>query len=683
MTKYMLRAAGAILILLVVVPAYLLLATPGAGAFARGAANTAELSRTMLFAGTLIVLAVGVMTSRFVDASSFDDRLVRTGRRLAAIPTHRFALGAALVAAAISLGFSIFVLDGKPNLIDAMVQLLHAKFWAAGQFAGPADSFSEFWQVQNSLVTSKGWVSQYPPGWVAFLAVGLWLGIPQAIGPLFVGVTVLFTALAAERLLRDDLITARLGVIMLALSPFLIGLAGAYMNHIGAAAFMSVAIFCAVVSLEKNGLFWPMLTGLAVGFVFSIRPLTAIVAALVVAFIWLERGEGTGRAVMFRFMRRSVAAVVGIAPIFAALGAYNLHFFGSAFRFGYVASTGPLVGPGFHLDPTGQMYGPVQALAYTSADLINLSLYLLETPLPAVVLVGLFLLLVPRLSRGEVIIAVWALLPVLANAYYWHHGNFMGPRMLNEAAPAWILLTAIAAVGLVRLIPKNKSFGNYPPRAALALTLIVGWLGGVFFLGPQRLASYGGGWQESSRTKLPNPGAPSLVFVHGAWWGRVAMSLLAHGLRLDSLEVAMRYNTTCDVDNFAQWYARNPAERGGQMPPMDFSFEPHTEVPKFRIADSDDIRTRPGVRMSAKCLRSVASDTLGIVDITPLVWQGDLPGAKGRGPMIVRDMGPEANARLIAQYPDRVPLVFYRATKEGSPRLVPYDVGMAALWPKG
>src|SRR4051812_41812702 len=128
----MLRAAGAILILLVVVPAYLLLATPGAGAFARGAANTAELSRTMLFAGTLIVLAVGVMTSRFVDASSFDDRLVRTGRRLAAIPTHRFALGAALVAAASSLGFSIFVLDGKPNLIDAMVQLLHAKFWAAG-----------------------------------------------------------------------------------------------------------------------------------------------------------------------------------------------------------------------------------------------------------------------------------------------------------------------------------------------------------------------------------------------------------------------------------------------------------------------------------------------------------------------------------------------------------------------
>jgi hypothetical protein len=682
-TKYTLRAVGAILILLVVVPAYWLLATPGAGAFARGSVSTAELSRTLLFAGTIIVLAVGVIASRVVDASSFEDLLARIATRLAAIPTLWFALGAAVVAAVITLAFSAFVLEGKPNLIDAMVQLLHARFWAAGHLAGPADSFSEFWQLQNSVVTQNGWVSQYPPGYIAFLALGFRLGVPQLIGPFFVGITVLFTALAAERLLRDDVITARLGVVMLALSPFLIGLAGAYMNHIGAAAFISVAIFLALLSLERKSLLWPMLAGLAIGVVFSIRPLTAIVASLIVAFIWLERREGGTHSMIIRFLRRSVAAAVGIAPILMAMGAYNRHFFGSALRFGYVASTGPLVGPGFHQDPTGQFYGPIQALAYTSADLVTLSLYLLETPIPAVIVVGLFLLLAPRLSRGEVIIALWALLPVLANAFYWHHGNFMGPRMLNEAAPAWVLLTAVSAVGLVRRIPKEKTFGNYPPRTALAVTLILGWLGGIFFLGPQRLASYGGGWQESSRVTLPDPGAPSLVFVHGAWSGRVAMRLLAHGLRLDSLEIAMRYNTTCDAYRFAQWYTGNSGIAATNQPPIDFSFHPHPELPKMRIAYDDDIRLRPGVPMTPSCLREVASDTLGIVDISPFVWQGDLPGANGHGAMIVRDMGPEENARLIARYPERVPAVFYRPTKEGPPRLVPYVVGMTALWPNG
>ena len=152
-------------------------------------------------------------------------------------------------------------------------------------------------------------------------------------------------------------------------------------------------------------------------------------------------------------VRRSA---VGIAPVLVALALYNRYFFGSALRFGYVASTGPLVSPGFHQDPTGQFYGPIQALGYTSADLVTLSLYLLETPIPAVVLVGLFFLLSPRLTRGELIIALWALLPVIANVFYWHHGNFMGPRMLNEAAPAWVLLTAVAAVGLVRRIQETS-----------------------------------------------------------------------------------------------------------------------------------------------------------------------------------------------------------------------------------
>ncbi|MGI8400243.1 MAG: hypothetical protein ACR2NS_01385 [Gemmatimonadaceae bacterium] len=283
MSTYARRVVGAVLVLLVVIPAYRLLASPDAGPFILGAIDAAELSRTLLMTGALIIVAIGVLGSRVLGRSSAENLVIRLGARLATLPRTGFAFGAALLSASIALAFSVFVLQGKPNLIDAMVQLLHARFFAAGHLSGPADRFSEFWQLQNSLITSKGWVSQYPPGYIIFLALGLRLGIPQVVGPFFVGVTVFFTALTVERLLRDDIATARLGIVMLALSPFLVGLAGAYMNHIGGAAFISVAMYFAIRALDEENFVWPVLTGFAVGLVFSIRPLTAVVASLVVA----------------------------------------------------------------------------------------------------------------------------------------------------------------------------------------------------------------------------------------------------------------------------------------------------------------------------------------------------------------------------------------------------------------
>ena len=674
------RAAGAILLALVLLPAYRLLDTPDAGAFPRGSLAAAELSSTLLLVGSFIAIAVGVVASRLLDPAAIERGLDRIGARLAGIPILLFAAGLGALTTILTLVFSLVVLEGKPNLIDSMVQLTHARFIAAGQLSGPAGEFLEFWHLPNSLVTANGWVSQYPPGYLIFLAAGLRLGVVQLIGPLFAGLTVFFTALAGERILRDDRTTARLGSIMLCLSPFLIGLAGAFMNHVGAAAFASASVYFAVRSRDHDSLWWAAAAGASVGVVFSIRPLSAVVVALVVAVVWALKSPAAPGSSIARFFQRTVAAIAGISPLIALVGAYNQHFFGNPFRFGYVASQGPLVGPGFHRDPTGAMYGPVQALGFTSSDLVTFSLYLLETPLPAVLIAGLFLVLANRFDVGVRIIAFWALLPIVANALYWHHGMFMGPRMLNEFAAPWTLLLAVAAVGLVRLIPTDTLWGNYSPRAALILTLTLSWMAGVVYLGPQRLASYGGGWMQSSRIVLPAGDRPSLVFVHGAWTGRVASRLLANGMRLDSLEASLRQNTTCDSDSYARWYSTPAAERG-PAPPLDFSLVPRDPPPLMRIAEEDEIRVRPGVQLTPECLREVASDTLGIVDVGPLLWQGDLPGLETKGRMFVRDMGPEANARLISKYPERVPMMLLRLRDDQPPTLAPYQDGIRALWP--
>jgi len=679
---YPLRLIGGLLLLLIIVPFYRMVGGPDSDRIAGDAIDAADLARTLFLLGTLITLTVSVIATRVVDTSGVERVLVKAGRWLAAIPLHWFAGALAILSALLTLAFSLSVLEGKPNLIDAMVQLTHARFVAAGHLSGPVDPFSEFWHLPNSIATPNGWVSQYPPGYVLLLALGMRLGVPQLVGPILVGVTVLFTALAAERLLPDDKIVARLGALMLALSPFLLGLSGAFMNHIGAAAFISIAVYAALRSRDTDSFLWAIMSGAAVGAVFSIRPLTAVVAALIVAFVWLMRSPiGLGEIVA-RFLRLTLAAVIGIAPFLVAIAAYNKHFFGNPIHFGYSALVGPSVGPGFHRDPSGHAYGALQALGYTSSDLTTLSMYLLETPIPAVGIVALFFLVASEFTRGARVVALWALLPVLANAFYWHHGIFMGPRMLNEWAPAWTLLTAIAAVGLVRRIPRDKTLGNYSPRRAVTIALSLAWLAGILYLGPERLVRYGGSWMASSRMELPATSS-SLVFVHGGWPTRIAMRLTAHGLRGDSLEAAMALNGTCDVHNFATWYARTPAERSATPPPLNFEFGTPNKTQAIRVAQGDEIRYEDGRAFSRNCLREVASDSLGIIDIAPLLWQSDLAGLDGSHAMIVRDLGPESNARLIARYPGRIPMMLFRPEKEGPPKLEPYEVGIKALWPHG
>jgi hypothetical protein len=676
---YALRCAGAVLIILVIFPFYRQLDASEGRPVLLSILNYAELARTMLLFGSLIVILVAVVLARLLDPDKLEEWCSSAGRRLAAIPPTRFVWALSLLAAGLTLVFSHFVLAGKPTVIDAMVQMLHARFVAAGQLSGPADHLTEFWQLQNSLTTPNGWVSQYPPGHVFLLALGFLLRVPVLVGPALVGVTVLFTTLAAQRLLRDDPAVARVGAVMLALSPFFIGLAGAYMNHVSAAAATAIAVYCALRSEDDERIRWPVATGAALGLAFSVRPLGAIVAGMTVLAIWIvvrgpRRTEATG------WVRLSIGALVGALPFLIAVGLYNDHFFGSPFQFGYVAAQGPLVGLGFHPDPFGVYYGPAEAVAFTSSDLVTLSLYLLETPFPAVIVVGLFLVLRRKFSRGEQLVALWALLPVVANAFYWHHGVFMGPRMLNEAAPAWALATAIAAIGLVRLTPRRQ-FGGYSPRAVLTVSFVVAWAAGIFYLAPERLKSYGGAWMASSRIEPPHTSTPSLIFVHGAWSGRVVMRLIANGLRVDSLDIGIRQNTTCELHEFANWYAGANGGRVTSRPNIEFDPASRRRPAQFRIGADNSIRADPAQPLSRDCLRQIASDSSGIIDISSFLWQTDLPGLPGDGTMIVRDMGPEANAKLIARYPDRIPLFFFRAEGEGKgPQLVSYAEGLRRLW---
>jgi len=69
-----------------------------------------------------------------------------------------------------------------------------------------------------------------------------------------------------------------------------------------------------------------------------------------------------------------------------------------------------------------------------------------------------------------------------------------------------------------------------------------------------------------------------------------------------------------------------------------------------------------------------------VIDVSPLLWLGDLPGLGDSGRAILRDLGPEANAVILAAYPRRRAWVLLTPEPDAPPRLVEYREAMKLLW---
>ena len=685
------RALGAALLGLTLLPFYRLLAVRATGPAAEQmlrlgrqyfTAEWAGLVAGVLMAALLSALLPGRLLGGLVDA--FDRVLVRP-------PAARVGVALGAIAAGLSSWVSLAVLQRQPVLLDGVAQLVQARYLASGRLAGPALIDPAFWQFQFMVPTSDAWASQYPPGFPALLALFGHVGAAWLAGPILLGAAVWLTTLAADRLLPGRRRVARGGVALMAMSWFLAFHAGAYMNHALALALVALAVYASLRALSGSWL-WALLSGAAVGGIFATRPLVAVVLGFfATVLVWAFPPAGPrpgGRAMALRLG----AAVLGATPWIAATLLYDAHVFGGALRFGYLVAAGPAQGLGFHADPWGSRYGLAEAAGFTSADLLGLSLDLLQTPLPALLLVGAWLTRSGRLGRGEALAGAWALLPIAANTLYWHHDLFMGPRLLYEAAPGWCLLVAAACSALLEDLPEGRGErrGGRGPftRPGVAATLALALVLGEAVAGPSKVASYGAsGRRSASIVDPPAVTRPTLVFVHDDWESRLGARMAALGVRLDSIRAALNDNSTCTVEEWVG--AREDAARprtagpgGGSASPAGLDFDGTGRGPSLRMVTMPSgaaIRTFTGEALTPRCEREAASDWTGLAALPPLLWQGDLPGLGGAGAMFVRDLGPERNARLVEALGDREPAVVLR---EGGrpPRLVGYAEGMWTLW---
>ena len=684
MTALARRLLGGLLLAFSFAPIYRLLDAED-DALRRASVDVAGSTLALVQTGTLTALLLGVLFAFLVPRARVLPVLASLGAHVSAVPPARWAVTAGAVAFGLASTANVLLFRGLYTNIDEISSFIQARYLAAGRLAGPLPAGAEGWLIPNMLTVDAGWVSQFPPSHLVALAGGEWLGMPTLVGPIFFGLLAAMTTLCLARLLPDHGVVARLAGALVALSPFLLFLGAGGWSHVTAGAFLWLALYAALRARDGHET-WALAAGAAIGLAVCSRPWISVVLGTIATLgVWLPT-----RPAPRWFVRRSLWTAAGGAPFALALGAYNRTLFGSPTTLGYLAAFGERHRLGFHQDPWGNAYTPLDALALTSGDVIVFGAQLLETPIPLGALIGAWLLLSRRLPSGAGVLVAWALVPIAANALYWFHST----RMMYEAAPAWLALAALAVVPLLgergadttAVRPARRiepaSVGLWTVGAALGMAVVLG--------APQRLASFA--WDDDTLARLTVPAAPdgraALVFVHASWNERLSARLQgAGGMRQDSVISLLRRNTNCELETYARARsarAGNAATGAGgdPLPEIDLRQLPGTpdDIVRPPVPDGTTLRTRQGERFPPWCQRELSADRLGAVALAPLLWQGDLPGIESGAPLFVRDLGPEWNGTLLERYPDRTPWVFVPRAPDAPPELVPYEEAVRVLW---
>ena len=658
---------GALLVLGAYVPLHRLLGAHRAGPAGEATRMIAEAAWGAGLYGTLVVLGAALVLTLALAPAKAGPLVAATGDLLARPDARTFAAGVGSLAGVLSLGIAAALYHTFPTSVDEMAQLLHAQALASGRLAVPMPGHEAAWSVQNGLPTPEGWASIYPPLHTLLLALGLRLGAAWWVGPVALSVATWASALSFEELLGVRV--GRVAGLILGVSPFWLLLGATYLSHTTAAASLALVLWTGLRA-RAGGIGWAVAAGVSVGAAVTARPWIGLVAsaALLAALWWRERD---------RWVTRVGGLVGGGLPFAALIFWWNDRLFGGPLRLGYSAAYGPAHGLGLHVDPWGNKYGATEALAYTGADLVQLGAHLLETPLPAVAVVGVALLVGMRGKTTEPFLA-WVAAAVAANALYWHHGIHMGPRMLFEATPAWIALFTAGAAFLT-----TDAFGRPGVRRGASWALAATAVGALLLI-PGAVGSAARTTESLAYATLPNPpgDGPSLVFAHGSWASRVVARLSAAGMARDSVETALRRNDICTVDRYARWRGDDPARRGVAPPPLDLEALPGSpaHLTRTRLSPGNDVWTEPGAPRDDRCLRDALSDLQGVIELEPLLWQA--PPLPGYDVIVARDMGPEINARVRAALGNPAAFV-YAYTPDGGtvrPRLMDYEEGMEVLW---
>jgi len=462
----------------------------------------------------------------------------RGGRRILSViygaPTWAF-LGILFLwvfGATVTAGGVLF--HHQPHIVDSIVQLFHARIMVLGRIAVPPPVPLESFDLTH-MISDGAWYSQYPPGHTLLLAAGQLLGIPWVVNPLFGALSVLLLYFIGREAYDEP--TGRLSGLLGALSPFLLLMSTEFMNHTTTGFFLLLFVLGVVRWVRRRGVGNAALAGLALGYAFAIRPLTAAaVGAPFAAYVLVvlvrrlagdgRRGDGAGeesraRGPGGRALLSGLVALIGFALPVAGLLAFNQATNGDPLLFGYEALHGADARPGFgHSGFRDTPHTPRLGWIHTLRNFNALNQFLFGLPFPSLLLPFLGLALVGRGRRKAWDGLFLASLTLLALAYffYWYQDWALGPRFYYSAVGPLVLLTARGLRALPGALASMESLGDggtlrHAVYLGLGLSAVWAWTAYVPSLADFYSRSYFDGNTAAVEAVEADPPEEAVVFV--------------------------------------------------------------------------------------------------------------------------------------------------------------------------
>ena len=422
------------------------------------------------------------------------------------------------------------VYGGQPALTDELAQAFHGRILMAGRLVAIPEPHPEFFETSQTITTDGRWYSEYPIGSPIIAAVAGWTKLGVLINPILLALSAIAVWAFARR--AYDEATARLALILVAVSPFAVFMTATRMNHVPVLALTAGALAALAQWTEctsrRSSAIWAGAIGATVGGIAIIRPYDAVLVALPI-----------GVFMLFAISRRRELAASLIALIIAggALTALqlwvNARTTGSATLFAYDALHGPNHRPGFHVDPLGLPFTPSRGLDYVMLYLQRLNTSLFESAIPALVFI-VVALWITRPTRWDWLLAGIMLSMTAGYGFYWHQGSFNGPRFLYPALVAFVIFSARFIVlatrrggrdwtGAALMIPLCVALAFVPSRIGNRSTGI--WLR----LSQMRAAAIGQDIDPAAEVRAAGI-HNALVFVRESLHDRLAARLRALGM---------------------------------------------------------------------------------------------------------------------------------------------------------
>ena len=433
----------------------------------------------LLNIANLVLFALALPESGLKSlAYRFDAWLGASGRPR----IDRFAALAALWVTVASATLCAGVYQRHPHIVDEVIYLYNARYFAANRAFMPPPPSSAGFDVDLMEYRPDKWYAVAPAGWPAMLSLGERFGAGWLVDPVLAGINILLAYLLVTEVFSRR--TARITVLLLCASPWYLFMGMNFMTHTFTTTCAWAAFWGVALARRTGHARWAWLAGAATGIGSLIRPLDGLIVAVLVG-LWAI-GVG-GRRLRFASLAALAAgtAIAGAAvlpydkvltgdPLRSPLMAYTDEHYGpqtNAYGFG------PQRGLGWALDPYPG-HTPFEALinAELNGSCVDTELFGWSTG--SLILIAALLLLGGARRPDYALLGAIAVV-LLAYAPYWFSG---GP---DFGARYWYLIllpaTVLTARGLEWLQGTARGLGGVRVPAAigalalLAVCLYIPW----------------------------------------------------------------------------------------------------------------------------------------------------------------------------------------------------------------